>query len=1711
MEQRIVNVPLVGGINEEDDTFSVAPPEMKTLVNVSAVKKGALDRRLGWELVPKTEPGVGVDIQPARAFVGTTQSDVSPSIEAISSCDTASGKRAVLAAGNKFYEYVGSDANHGFRQVNDLPRYCGTLSTAASTGGAVIEIESALFADETKRITVWTTGLRTGTELASDETAKEQAPGDGNSLYYSIQWVDSEAFIVPPTRLTDEAGLVVTSAQDMRLVLLQNDPGTSGSETWPFVAWCRTSTSPDVLLGALINPNTGVQSTAVVLPSTITNITTCHRRFDIVATSRPGQFYQYSNMGLVYAVGEQDTGSNTTPAKLEIRVAVIDQNTGAITNKSTIANAMPTAPPGAAWVPWAQRGVELEQNPRFQLTHVPSGWKIEIGIACRVIARQKGGEGYLNVIDGQFAVSLLTITGFDPVPVPPTPALWSASIGGWQYIPSIGYQTKDTLANVIATSTDPLHFSGNPNMQGKYFINLSGTASLGFAPGPYDSNGQPIRSSEIAMTVKLSDPTATRQTYFCSIGTGQTLADAYKFYLMPQSVFPYRDARNGGTDTLTSSQSAFGLVSWAYPRNVHQYRNDSPIAIQSLPPNPDRQTNVITIPASGATNTGWTPGTYPGVKIVETAAGVEICTATVHIATDGSVDAIAIEDCATGPGPGYAYAGPNTSVVVTLAPGGPYDPGGGVLTAAGFNLAANDFGSTINGTDVPDHETDVFMSSNQWYRGGVEHCVHRWTVGRRSSDTLMTFAASSVSAIKETNPQGDPPFGAASPLRYNNFFEAYLYGTVASGSYSPLVSPTGGTSSSLICALGGPWRIVGGLVEDSSELYLSVCPGGDDAQASTFLLRLPPAGSTGTITVPAGNLDEPPFPTPSAVTYDFDTGVFIESANMMRTTAPPMNVPAIRYTGKGLTVGALRHASSKGQQSCMAIDYEALAQNWRSMQRFAEYTFINGGILSVFDGVNCNEHGSLIWPQRDLTSISFGDGLAQTAFVSVNASAFGWACADVNLPLAGSFKIKFAPLRQITRPYFFNESGMKWSSSAPVVGVGYATIQTQWGGDPSRNYESIYQELRTQQFSSFTKSGLAGGTSAYGPHYYGRYQAAATDFDSNSFFGAGVPSAMVTTDNTGNNLAYFVYAPRSAKGFSWNKPNGGVQNRYSQDESGGNFLMSFCYEYMDGTGRTSRSAPSAPAQWTICTEVSTKGLKPEDDRQGGSFTVFKWGFFVPRLELTNRTKSASEDPRRVTLQPYSTVEPYSTVMYRMPWGNFLNPISDFVVDRNVTRGVVAHASIPFDGTNAYTTPCGYVITNTNSPPYGRGCFDGPTGDFNGMLREPYLYTTGGVLDNVAPPSCKAMCVHQNRLVIGGADDATVVWYSKQLSPTDAPGFNDLQTIRIEAGGAVTGIASMNSALFIFKESDIYVVSGSMPDDTGNGNTLAEPVRLPSGIGCIDPRSVISTPIGIFFQSKRSIELLTPDLRITPIGDKIIDQRASFPYVTSVAHNATTQEVYFILHDTSVTRDSEVVPLTRTFVFSYMINAWYEWKNSLFELGRGMAAITVIGDKAWTAMRNPFFSSPKAYVYRQWNGYVDKVANSLNTYAYSYYLREFLTAPFSLNQVQGFQRVKRIRLLGTPIGTSFKAAYELSVFTDDVAPQTCSWTSGEVDAVVAVQGYLQLEAHVAQQKGQLISLGVQESQPATFGQDVVNFRLANIALVVGLKTGLNKRITEDAKH
>jgi len=1621
--EQIINFPAVAGLDAYTDPNNLKPPALLQADNLTVVNLGELRTRRGFELVE------GAAGEPATAFDGDAVPNVS--VEAVGEYAGTDGERTVLAAGSKLYEFVGSDALHGWRTVNRLPEFVGTLHSVSPSGASVIEVESIVVAGGTLRVTAWVTGTRTGQELTSDLVYQSQTTGDGNSVYFSVQREGGGAFVKPPTRVAGVLTAYVRSATNLRMAVLED----AGSD-YVLVAWRASGGGVEYVV---IDPDAGS-----VTPTQAPLLTTgqvCHRSFDCVALRGSG------TATAVFGLCKSDSGGSVSPAVLEARAGTINVVTGAWTLVSTVADIIDHTPPGAgAWFnPWANRGIVLEQEPAY----VGGTWTVSFG--ARVVSRYYSAPATATVqLDGQLVLGRMTFNGTTLTSQP-----------AQAYVPFIGFQTEDAHTSVLGLPQGGVYQSAQATARTGIFTQWATTTPY---PLPTGLN------SSIILTGRLADGTVQPYvTTFSNNYTGNGVTNTALFIMMPGEAYDGRDR---------SRIAASGL----YPRPFHIYDRNAPQAMTCTGTDL-RQTNQLFIPAyvAGVENFGFTANAIiPGVQFQN--AGVTICTATIATDVNGSIVEVAIESGMPG---NYPAAAPG-NVPIT----GVVGAGAGTLnTATAWNFILTPLGSNnlVNARDIPEVAN---LTTNPLYRSprGLEHCVHRWSVLAQDANIVLAVATVATNSI--TTPNSDAPYGAASPHTQNNAFELYSWNAAGAGGPLRNITAGGGGTSNLITALGGPWRLVAGLQAiGTNDFICAVCPAGDEFQQSTFLVRSTAPFSSVTITDP-GTGKSMNQSSSQFVTYEGSIGLFVESCNAMRTTAVPYNVPRLTLSNAYYSCGLLRNGSSKGSQEVMVATYERAPRDWRRLVKFSDYTFINGGVVSAFDGATACEAVPLLWPQKDFTSINWTDIDPELYVVSqLNAGSpvlRDRASSFFNMyGFNGSTSIGSYHLINITRPWFKYEAGLygKNGDDLAVKGIAWGSMFTYWGGNPALNYENVYVDQRIQQLSTSPVSGYTGGLSQAGglsQHYYGRYQANPALYDN-----ASPPKPLAVGPN--NSLALWQWAPRSAAGWATEEA-----SLYNPADAGGDFLMRWTYEYADGTGRMVRSAPSSPTVYTVCAQILGAWARQNDvpSYYGGEVSEFRWGFFAPRLELTNRLQTAGSDPRRVVLQPYTTAEPYSTVLYRVPFSSFDNPVSDFVVGRNQTRGIVPYANVPVSSPN----PLGFVINNFR-------LFDGPTGDYNGIMSEPFLYTTGGVLDNVAPPSCKAMCVHQNRLVIGGADDPTVVWFTKELTATDAPGFNDALTFTLEEGGAVTGLASLESALVIFKPQDIFVISGTMPDATGYGPSLATPIKLPHGVGCRDHRSVIETPIGIFFQSDRTIELLTPALELKPVGLQFngLDGLDTMT-ITSTSHNAERQEVYFTYYfTTDAQRRSQVA------VFNYGINGWLRW--TLNPLGTGSQLMATIGGQnQLVCSGSNIAGAPQALFYRESSIYADKVKNN----SYAFITTTLLTATFAMHEVQGYERAKRASVLLNPATGSYPTIQIQVRGPAQSPPQLATWTPTEVGSLMTSTNWSgQLEVHVSEQKNRAVLLGIVTS--GTGAANNIPLRIAGFAFRIGLKTGFNKRTTETARH
>lgn len=197
-----------------------------------------------------------------------------------------------------------------------------------------------------------------------------------------------------------------------------------------------------------------------------------------------------------------------------------------------------------------------------------------------------------------------------------------------------------------------------------------------------------------------------------------------------------------------------------------------------------------------------------------------------------------------------------------------------------------------------------------------------------------------------------------------------------------------------------------------------------------------------------------------------------------------------------------------------------------------------------------------------------------------------------------------------------------------------------------------------------------------------------------------------------------------------------------------------------------------------------------------------------------------------------------------------------------------------------------------------------------------LYTTGGTLENVNPPSARLLCVHRGRLVLAGTPDGKTIWESKKTSGGDAPGFSEGLTLYIDDGADITAIQSLDDKLIAFKSDRIFFFTGDGPDDTGGNSDWSDPIRLASTVGATSPHTLV-TPFGLVFRSAVGISLLGRDLQVQPYwGSPIEDTLALYPVVTGMMLHPTLPEIRITLSSTGLNSGS--VELR----YDYRHDAWF---------------------------------------------------------------------------------------------------------------------------------------------------------------------------------------------
>ena len=191
----------------------------------------------------------------------------------------------------------------------------------------------------------------------------------------------------------------------------------------------------------------------------------------------------------------------------------------------------------------------------------------------------------------------------------------------------------------------------------------------------------------------------------------------------------------------------------------------------------------------------------------------------------------------------------------------------------------------------------------------------------------------------------------------------------------------------------------------------------------------------------------------------------------------------------------------------------------------------------------------------------------------------------------------------------------------------------------------------------------------------------------------------------------------------------------------------------------------------------------------------------------------------------------------------------------------------------------------------------------------FIYTQGGVLDDVLPPASIGMCEYRGRIICIDHTRRSLR-ISHVMIPGERPRFSD--DITIDVPFDAEALFSHAGVCYVFGAQQIGVFNGYGPNQLGDGEQFPPIEIISHDIGIADSRSIVRTPAGIMFQSSIGMCRLGSN-GVEYVGSAVMDTLTSYPVVTSAVQHPSEPVVLF-----TVTNGSTA---GARLVYDYRLDRW----------------------------------------------------------------------------------------------------------------------------------------------------------------------------------------------
>lgn len=476
---------------------------------------------------------------------------------------------------------------------------------------------------------------------------------------------------------------------------------------------------------------------------------------------------------------------------------------------------------------------------------------------------------------------------------------------------------------------------------------------------------------------------------------------------------------------------------------------------------------------------------------------------------------------------------------------------------------------------------------------------------------------------------------------------------------------------------------------------------------------------------------------------------------------------------------------------------------------------------------------------------------------------------------------------------------------------------------------------------------------------------------------------------------------------------------------GGTYTWTVVATWVDAKGQTHRSQPASPVTFTI-------------PGTGAGQVNFR----IRYLPLTCRTDQGNNFNPKIRLEIFRT-------------GN--GGTAFFKLEGN--------GSTDQDTTHT-TWDAGFWIYNDVTTEFTTTIQDGQSDV--AISINPQVYTAGGVLESVCPPSSQICFTYKNRFCLIGCDDPKQVWMSQPVLDGEAIRCTDLNVFRVDDGGDLTAGYQMDQTMVLFKEDRLFWVGGDGTSDTGTGADLTSPNRIASDKGCVDQRSVVLLPMGLAYRSSVGFVLLSRSLEVDPSwGRAVQDEIASYPVVTSAVVDKDLGQARW----TCLTAEGSATGIT--VVYDYVSSQWstIEFANgnpssTAYLAGAVSSALAAGVYTTVTAAGQAYQESATSYMDQPSAGaasvYVSMIAEG---------------ASIATAGLQGAQRVWKAGVLGQRV-SSHDLVLELGVNYESAPSVIRRWGSADLDSIED-QPLMSLLASPRPQRCTAIRVRVHDEYPSGY--------------------------------